>query len=434
MKKVITALCNPTLNIKLREENSVNVYGNDIQYQDGIFECLENNIEIDYLVLSELIPGKYDIKKLIDKIIEKNKYIKIIIILENIKEELENYLYSKSVYKIFYDNEVEIEDIIYIIKHDNIENDKIIQEIESLKKILIKNHIEFNKENSLLNNIEEDNRKKYSIKNINIKEIFVRIKNKLIKNIDKNKFNIINKKIISILGTGGIGKSIITINIANLLKENNYKVLILDFDILNNSLHTILGVNKYPEKIKEKLNKNNLINNQINIKELCIKINKSIDLISGINLLFDNKYKLSSTKIKFILEELMEKYDYIIIDNSAECFLEYTKNIIKNSNINIFLIESNLTEIKKAKRLLEIYNREWKIPKDQIELLINKYNKYSINDTILKNIFDEYKIIGKIDFDSKYNDLINKKYKNNRILKYKINKELNKIFKYKERE
>ena len=48
---------------------------------------------------------------------------------------------------------------------------------------------------------------------------------------------------------------------------------------------------------------NNLIQNKINIKELIIKINKKVDLISGINLLFDSKYKISNEKIKFILEE-----------------------------------------------------------------------------------------------------------------------------------
>lgn len=260
------------------------------------------------------------------------------------------------------------------------------------------------------------------------------IKTKIINKLKikrKNKINTkinLNKKVISILGTGGVGKSIVTINIANLLKENNYKILIVDFDILNNSLHTILGVNKYPEKIKNKIKNNDLINNKINIKELIIKINKNIDLISGMNLLFDSKYKISSSKVKNIIEELKENYDYIIIDNSAECFFEYTKNIIINSDINIFLFESNLIEIKKAKRLLEIYNKEWNIEKNKINLLINKYNKHSVKDKIIKNIFNEYKILGKINFNEKYNLLINKNYKQNKLVKKEIKKDYEKIF------
>ena len=421
MKNIITALCNSELNDKLKMINEFNILTNDIQYQDGIFEILENKKEIDYLILSEFLPGKYEIKKLIEKIKEKNNYIKIILILENKREELENYLYAKGIYKIFYNNQIGINDIINLLKSDFNENEKIIQELENLKNILIKNNIEINSNENLINNKKE----KTDIEKSNIKNKIIKILNK--KNKEKN--NIIeNKKIISILGTGGVGKSIVTVNIANILKENNNKILIIDFDILNNSLHTILGVNKYPEKIKNKIQNNSLINNKINTKELIIKINKNIDLISGINLLFDSKYKISSLKIQSILEELKDYYDYIIIDNSAECFFEYTKNIIINSDFNIYIFEPNLIEIKKAKRLLEIYNKEWNIEKNKFNLLINKYNKYSIKDKTIKNIFSDYKILGKINFNEKYNYLINKNYKKNKIIKKEINKDYEKIF------
>lgn len=421
MKNIITALCNSELNDKLKMINEFNILTNDIQYQDGIFEILENKKEIDYLILSEFLPGKYEIKKLIEKIKEKNNYIKIILILENKKEEIENYLYAKGIYKIFYNNQIGINDIINLLKSDFNENEKIIQELENLKNILIKNNIEINLNENLINNKKE----KTDIEKSNIKNKIIKILNS--KNKEKNKI-IKNKKIISILGTGGVGKSIVTVNIANILKADNNKILIIDFDILNNSLHTILGVNKYPEKIKNKIQNNSLINNKINIKELIIKINKNIDLISGINLLFDSKYKISSLKIQSILEELKDYYDYIIIDNSAECFFEYTKNIIINSDFNIYIFEPNLIEIKKAKRLLEIYNKEWNIEKNRFNLLINKYNKYSIKDKTIRNIFSEYKILGKINFNEKYNYLINKNYKKNKIIKKEINKDYEKIF------
>ncbi len=421
MKNIITALCNSVVNDKLKEINEFNILANDILYQDGIFEILENRKEIDYLILSEFLPGEYEIKKLIEKIKEKNNTLKIILILETEKEELENYLYAKGIFKIFYNNKIQINDIINLIKNNYNENEKIIQELENLKNILIKNNININNGENLINKKEIENNKE--IKNKIIKEIKLKVKRK---NRINTKINL-DKKVISILGTGGVGKSIATINIANLLKENNYKVLITDFDILNNSLHTLLGVNKYPEKIKNKIKNNTLINNKINIKELIIKINKNIDLISGMNLLFDSKYKISSSKVKNILEELKENYDYIIIDNSAECFFEYTKNIINNSDLNIYLFEANLIEIKKAKSLLEIYNKEWNIEKNKINLLINKYNKHSVKDKIIKNIFNDYKILGKINFNEKYNLLINKNYKQNKLVKKEIKKEYEKI-------
>ena len=195
---------------------------------------------------------------------------------------------------------------------------------------------------------------------------------------------------------------------------------------MNNSLHTILGVNQYSQKIKNKLQKNDLIQNKINIKELIIKINKKVDLISGINLLFDSKYKISSEKIEFILEELKQYYDVIIIDTSSECFFDYTKNILNNSDNILFLLEANLVEIKKANNLLKIYTEEWNLKKEKINIIINKYNENAVDDKIIKNIFSEYKILGKIKFNKKYNILINKNFEED-IFTKNIKKEYEKI-------
>ena len=359
MKNIITALGNPMLNEKLNNEEEFNILTKDIQYQDGIFEILEKEKNIDFLILSEILLGENNIENLIEKIKEKNNKIKIILILENKKEELENILYIKGIKKIYYNNEVEIKEIIYFIKNEKSEEkENIKNELENLKEILIKNNIDF-KGNKIKDNKNE---------------------NKILK---EN----VNKKIISIVGTGGVGKSIITLNLANILKENKQKILIIDFDVLNNSLHTILGVNKYPQKIKNKLQNNNLIQNKLKINELIIKINKKVDLISGINLIFDSKYKISSEKIKFILDELKEYYDVIIIDTSSECFFDYTKNILNYSDNILFLLEANLSEIKKANNLLKIYIKEWKIKKEKINIIINKYNENSVDDKIIKNIF-----------------------------------------------
>ena len=400
MKKIITALGNPNLSEKIKKYKNIEILTKDIQYQEGIFEVLEKEKNIDFLILSENLLGKNKIENLIKKIKEKNNKLKIILVMENKNENIENILYFNGVNKIFYNNEKIINIIKYIENKNEEKNTEIKNELENLKKLLIKNNIYLEDEKE----IKENNKEK--------------VINKKIKKE--------NTKVISIAGTGGIGKSIITLNLANILKENNQKILIIDFDILNKSLHTILGVNEYSKKIKNKLQKNNLINNKINIKELIIKINKKVDLISGINLIFDSKYKISSEKIKFIIEELKEYYDLIIIDTSSECFFDYTKNILKESDIILFLLEANLVEIKKAKNLLKIYNKNWKIKEEKIKLIINKYNEESVDEKIIKNIFSEYKILGKIKFNKKYNNLINKNFEEN-IYTKNIKKDYKKI-------
>ena len=402
MKKVITAIGNEILNKKLKKESDFEVIIEDIQYKEGIIEYLEKDNNIDILIISELLPGNIELKELIEKIKNINSNIEIIVFLENKNTELENYLYAKGIYNIFYNNQIEIEEIIKIINNKNIE---INNELKEIKQMLL----------------EKQKNKK------NNKKVIL---NKLINVLNKKqKYDLKEEKIISVTGTSGVGKSIFTINLANSLSNSKNKILIID--ILNNSLHTILGIKKYSKKIQNKIKNNNLLK-EIKIEELIIKINSKIDLVSGINLLFDSKYKISSEKVKNILSKLKEKYEIIIIDTSSECFFDYTKEIIKNSNLNIFILEANLLEIKKAKNLLNIYINNWEIPQENINILFNKYNENSIDISILKKIFSGFNILGKLSFNPQYNLIINKNNINklNIILKneyLKINKNLIKI-------
>ena len=404
MKKIITAIGNEILNKELKKENDFEVIIEDIQYKEGIIEYLEKENNIDILIISELLPGNIELKELIEKIKNINSNIEIIIFLENKNTELENYLYAKGIYNIFYNNQIEIEEIIKIINNKNIE---INNELKEIKQMLLE------KQKNKVNN----------------KKIIL---NKLINIFNKKqKYDLKEEKIISVTGTNGVGKSIFTINLANSLSNSKNKILIIDFDILNNSLHTILGIKKYSQKIRNKIKNNNLLK-EIKIEELIIKINSKIDLVSGINLLFDSKYKISSEKVKNILSKLKEKYEIIIIDTSSECFFDYTKELIKNSNLTIFILEANLLEIKKAKNLLNIYINNWEIPQESINILFNKYNENSIDISILKKIFSEFNILGKLSFNPQYNLIINKNNINklNTILKnehLKINRNLLKI-------
>ena len=405
MKKVITAIGNKNLNQKLKEENSLEIVTEDIPYKEGIIEFLENK-QIDFLILSELLPGEIDLKELIEKIKNINSNIQIILFLEKKNQELENYLYAKGIYSIFYDNQIEIAKIIELIKGEN-ENRQLKRELEELKQFVIQKQNNQAKIKNFLQRKNEKmkNRKLLAIENTEAKEMSNRMK---------------QSQVVCISGTSGVGKSIFSVNLAKVFMESQSKILIIDFYVLNNSLHTILGIKKYSEKIANKIKNNNLLE-PLQVEELIIKINSKIDLIAGISLLFDGKYQISKVKIKSILSKLKEKYTTIIIDTSSECFLDYTKEIMKNSNINIFMVEPNLLEIKKAKKLLNIYINEWGISQSDFQILFNKYNENSIDSSILKNVFSGFTILGKLSNNSEYNLLINKNDKGN--LRKKLQRE-----------
>ena len=404
MNKIVTAIGNKNINLKLKQEEKIEVIGEDIQYEDGILELLEKEININFLIISEEIVNKNKIINLIEKIKIINKYIKIILILENKDEELENILFSKGIYKIIYNNQMTITDLIKILNKKD-DEDELKKEIINLRKLIM--------ENSQKNNLNKINNK------INLNSLKNKFTEKIYKinNTEKNK--IINNEIISISGPSGVGKSIISVNLAKALSYKQDKILLMDFDILNNSLYTILGVKNYPQNIEKTtdigmikdVDKINI--NEFNVENFIIKVNKKIDLISITDLLFYKERKVDIIKIEKIINKLKQKYNTIIIDTSSECFFDLTKEIINNSNKNIFVTETNLLEIKKAKQLLNIYINEWKIKKEKINILFNKYDKECVNTKLLNFIFNEFNILGVLKYNSKYNKLINKNNKFN---------------------
>lgn len=405
MKKIVTALGNPILNNELKKYKEFQIMINDIQYQEAIIEFLEIEKNIDYIILNEILPGNISIEELINKIKIKNENIEIIIILEKENKELEGFLYSKKIFNIFYNNKVEIIDVIKILKNKKINNIKIEKDIEMIKDIIL-NDSNINKQ---INKIKINNETKKELKS--------------------------NNKMICVLGSSGVGKSIFSVCFSNYLKNNKNKILIIDFDILNNSIHTILGINKYSKKLKDKIkekdlnklnnfNDNNNIklnkfsqnNYNLNIEDLIISVNKNVDLLTGIDILFNSDEDINEFKLLEMISEIKKQYDYIIVDTSSECFFKYNRILIEHADKNIFLLEANLLEITKAKRLLDMYKNNWKINSNKIKIIINKYNKNSIDLNLLKNIFGEYEMLGKIKMGNFYNSIINK---NNNNLYYK---------------
>lgn len=404
--KIITALENPKTNEKLKEKTNFEIIGNDIQYQEGVIEILEKNLEIDLIIISELLSGEIGFKKLIEKIKLINKKIEIIAILNNENEEIKNYLISKGVFNIFYNNKITNNELINIINNiNNIkkEND-INEEIKNLKKIIL----------------EKNNPDKKRLNKKIIKKIYVKIKNKVLTKINFKNKNIVKKeknKIISIVGTNGIGKSIFSSIFAKII--NNKKILLIDFDIFNQSINSIFNIKKKNNK-KEKNKQEN------NISNLIINANKNIDLLCATDILFDEKYKIEKNKIKNLLEELLTKYDLIIIDTTSECFFDYTKEILEKSDIIIFLAQANLIELKKSKNLLDIYINKWKIDKQKINIIFNKNNINSIDNEILKVLFSDFNILEKIKINNNFNLMINNNLK---TIDKKIKKKFKKIIK-----
>lgn len=370
IRKIITAIGTNELNLRIREKNDYKFYeviGNDIPYQEGVLDILKGNFEINTLILSESLPGEFDDKKFIKEIKRINPCLEIMYFLKDENNSLRNFLLENDVKKIFIDGENTIDEIWNSIKNDK---NNLNLEIEFLKKF-----------------IEEKN------VNLNTDEFVHKLK---IEKTAKEKI-LKNPKVIGITGYFGCGKTLFTAMLAKSAGKMNLKTIIVDFDILNNSINNLFNISKY----------NRNINFSSILEQHIVKINNNINIFTGIDELFNEKNKINFEKIKELLEKLKEKYDLILFDTSSETNLKYVKTLLVNIEKIIFLVEPNLIEIKKSKELLEVYINDWEIPQYKFNLVLNKVNINSIDDEIISNLFDKIKIIEKINLSKKYTVLAN---------------------------
>lgn len=489
MKKIITAINNPKLNEQLKKENKFEIIGKDIQYKEAIIEILEKNNKIDLIIINEKIPGEINLEKLIEKIKLINEKIKIIFILEKENNDIEKILIKNNIKDIYYNNKINLEELIKIINKKEINME---EEIIKLKKIIEEKNIE---------NAKVKKKKIQKLKNVKakvekfIKETLKKIqrKNQRQEKRDTKKYYMLTP-IISFSGNHKSGKSTLSLIISFCLAQKNKKILLMDADFMKQDLSIILkqkmkqdftkkkNINKKNNfyrnnsfrKEKYSYNKNYIFKNRINsknkyrkirgiklynkykrlenrinkifyyqinkiIKKDIKKINYNLYFFNQFNYILNNKIlkkeKLVKEIINLIFKNLRQSYDYIIIDLAKDNEEIFNKEILKKSYTNFVLLEPNLLGVKESKKLLVQYIYEWKIFRNSLYLVENKKNFISINKNLISKILPIKNKIFEIKENKFYCILLNRYFKRKILIKNKtvrndLNKILNKIIRY----
>lgn len=370
MKKIITAMGNPTLNNELRKYIQYDVITGDLFYQDAVIDILEQE-SAEILTLSGLLQGQWELNEFIDRIRKVNSNIRIIIVMDELDSEIKCGLLERGVQDIFLDETVEVKDIIEAIERE----EPLRSKLEKSKlKVSEKVNEEYNAEEKIV----------------------------VVKECQK-------QEIIAINGTNGVGKTTITCNLAKCLSnKSNSKILVIDFDTLSGNLDELFDINKIPQNVEigidldkrcginyaaDLIAKNRFDSNVFD--EIVVKV-KGIDVLTGNDSLYYCQEILNEDTYNKILEAAKEKYDFIILDTSSNIFLDSTRWCLQKATKVMFALENNYLNLKKATQLLEIYTSTWGILKSKISVLINKEKVNGLSSELISKILESYEIVGKI--------------------------------------
>ena len=296
MKKIITAINNPNLNEKLKQENNLEIICKDIQYKEAILEILLENKNVDILIINNDLPGEIQTEKLLNEIKVINNKIKIIFILEKENKKIEENLKKLNINNIYYNSEINIKKLIKIINEENNSNNEIKKEVKELNEIISKNN-----------------------------------------KIKKEKTN----KIITLFGPSNVGKTITIINIAKILENKYKKILIIDFDLNKPNINNFLGIKK------------TIKNNFVKINNLENNLNNKINLIKNKN---NEKIKKEKNKLNkkiiiiFIFLLIINFLQFIFIKNKL---INYIFLLTVPMTLIYFIISKNKSnkKIKKQKKI-----------------------------------------------------------------------------------
>ncbi len=153
------------------------------------------------------------------------------------------------------------------------------------------------------------------------------------------------KKIIAVANQkGGVGKTTTTVNFAYELSKKGYKVLCVDMDSQGNLSNLLLGHEDNIDDLEETIcksffeciegNKPNLYIYKSNCEN--VDIMPSNINMADVKLSLNNSLVIArETILKRILEEVKDKYDYVIIDTAPSLDIDLVNTFVASDEIII---------------------------------------------------------------------------------------------------
>lgn len=384
MYNIITGIGNENINNELKKIEKYNIIFGDIAYQEAVLDVISKN-SIDKLIIYDELAGELDKKEFIETILDTKSNIDIIVILDKANKEFINFLISKGIFKIINSEEITLE-------------------------LLCKN---------IDNEIENPNEKK-------LYSQIVELKQKLNNSSTSKSFevrNTLDKKVITVNGLSGSGKSTFATNLAiTIAREYNKKVLIIDLDTTTANIDKVLDIPKMNKEIicsldndkKCALNymvdciqKDNLDYDVFEKSVITYPKEKNVSVITGNNSMFVCQSILCDNYYNQILSKAKQLYDYIIIDTNSSLFLDSTKWALENADLIYYIFQGNYTDLSNMRNILYIYTKAWNVLFNKMKFILNKQTRFSLNRQNILDIERDLEIVQVFDYKDKYIESIN---------------------------
>jgi len=216
-------------------------------------------------------------------------------------------------------------------------------------------------------------------------------------------------------GKGGVGKTIISINLGEILSEQGYRVLIFDGDLGLSNIHLMYGIAPLKDL-------SDLVRGLATIKELPVKVKDGLHFISGgsgFQELADIPKQRLVSIIHALHEFAEENYDYVIVDTPPGIH-KTTTTLLSAVDFPIIVTTPEPTAIADAYALIKVLNKEEGVKNfyllvnksdnegealavyESIKLLATKYTESSVNylgflkfrKNLIRNVINQNPIDG----------------------------------------
>lgn len=151
---------------------------------------------------------------------------------------------------------------------------------------------------------------------------------------------------------GGVGKTVLALNLAGVASGLNYKVLLLDYDMTSGSLGMIIN-EEYKKTIYNMAD--DLMNNRYKkFSDYVYKYNDYIDVLPAPKDPRQGK-KIESRYLSIILEKVRNQYDIVLIDTNSKMD-EINLVAMDEADLNLFVIDNDIFTLKNMKNVITIFN------------------------------------------------------------------------------